>query len=169
MQGYSNARFSAFLDMKILSNSVADTLRTARALAGNLGKGDIVALFGELGSGKTVFAKGIARGLGIRASDIISPTFVLIREYKGVIPFYHFDLYRVNGPEDIMDLGYEEYLYGEGLTVIEWAERLGYLLPAEVISVKLSIRGKKQRLFDFKAGNKRYKKIIEKLNENIRH
>ena len=155
--------------MKIKSCSVSQTLKIGKALAKNMEKGDIVGLFGELGSGKTVFTKGIALGLGIHPLTVISPTFILLKEYNGELPLYHFDLYRLGKPEDITALGYEEYLYGQGVSVIEWADRLSYLLPKEILSVRLSLVGSKTRYIEFKAGSSRYKRLIKKIYENIRH
>ena len=100
--------------------------------------GDVVALYGELGSGKTCFVQGLARGIGAR-SEATSPTFIFINEYQGRLPVYHVDLYRAEGLQEILDLGVEEYLYGDGITVVEWAEKIENLLPAGTIRV--TIRG----------------------------
>jgi tRNA threonylcarbamoyladenosine biosynthesis protein TsaE len=156
--------------MEIISNSVNDTIKIGRALAKNLKQGDIICLFGELGSGKTVLTKGIALGLGIARGRVISPSFVLIRAHlKAKLPLYHFDLYRLKSPRDIAALGYEEYLYGEGVTVIEWADRLKYLLPKEFLKVELSFKGASQRLLKFSASGRRYKELSKNIYENIRH
>lgn len=157
-------------NMRIISKSVNDTLSIGRTIAKNLQKGAIVCLFGQLGSGKTVLTKGIALGLGMKRDRIISPSFVLIRQYtQGKLPFYHFDLYRLKVPEDILVLGYEEYLYDDGITVVEWADRLRYLLPKEYLKIELFIKGNKQRLLKFKAFGKRYKELLDKIYENLRH
>lgn len=156
--------------MGIISRCVRDTIYIGKKTAKNLKGGDVICLFGQLGSGKTVFTKGIAQGLGIEKDTVISPSFVLLRQYnKGRLPFFHFDLYRLKNPTDILALGSEEYLYGDGVTVIEWAERLGYLLPKEHLGVELFIRQDSQRLLKFKAKGRRYEELLEKLNENIRH
>ena len=132
--------------MRIISKSPDETLYIGRDIARNLKPSDIICLFGDLGSGKTVLAKGIGLGLGVRAGEINSPSFVLLRQYnEGRVPLYHFDLYRLKGPRDIMSLGYEEYLYGDGITVIEWPDRLKYLMPKECLKVRLFISVNKQR------------------------
>jgi tRNA threonylcarbamoyladenosine biosynthesis protein TsaE len=155
--------------MKIISRSVRDTLQAGRKIASNLSPGDIVCLFGELGSGKTILTKGIARGLGIAENKVISPTFVLIREYpKAKIPFYHFDLYRLKDPRNILVLGYEEYLYDDGIAVIEWADRLKYLLPGEYLKIALAIRGNTQRVLILSAFGKHHKVILDRINEDLR-
>jgi len=147
--------------MKITSHSVNDTIKIGRILAKNLGKGDIVCLIGKLGSGKTVLTKGIAAGLGIKKEKIISPTFVLIRQYTSKIPLYHFDLYRIKSPKDILVLGYEEYLYDKGITVIEWADRLRNYLPDECLKVKIAMKGTKTRLLTLETFGERYKEKIK--------
>ncbi len=106
--------------------------RLARALHA----GDVVALYGELGAGKTCFVQGLARGIGAR-SEATSPTFIFVNEYQGRLPIYHVDLYRTEGLQEILDLGVEEYLYGDGITVVEWAEKIEHLLPAGTIRVTI--------------------------------
>lgn len=156
--------------MQLISNSIDKTLSIGRAIARKLKKGDIICLFGELGSGKTTLIKGIASGLGVLGPEVTSPTFILMREYaNGRLPFYHFDLYRIKTAKDILGLGYEEYLYDQGVAAIEWADRLGYLLPKEYLKVELLIKAPKSRLFRFKAFGKRYKELLDKISEDIRH
>ena len=153
--------------MKIVSDSERKTLEIGKAIAKNLNKGDIVCLLGDLGSGKTVLTKGIASALGVDKHEVISPTFVLIRQYAGKIPVYHFDLYRLNNPEDILNLGYEEYLYNEGVSVIEWADKLGGLLPQEFLKIELRVTGEKERQLKISARGARYNNLMEKINENF--
>ena len=137
-----------------------------KKIAKNLQKGDIICLFGELGTGKTVLTKGIANGLGIRARVIISPSFVLIRQYRGVsLPLYHFDLYRLKSQKDILALGYEEYLYDDGITVIEWADRLKNLLPEEFLKIELFIKANTKRLIKFNGFGPHYKELLKKIYE----
>ncbi len=102
-----------------------------------LKKDDIVCLTGELGAGKTTLIKGIASGAGVKEC-VTSPSFKLINEYKGTIPFYHFDLYRLDGIGDIQELGYREYFYSGGIAVIEWADKLKSLLPEKRIEIQLT-------------------------------
>ena len=93
----------------------------------------------------------------------------MIRQYRSKIPLYHFDLYRLAAPKDILVLGYEEYLYDEGVTVIEWADRLKYLLPEEYLKIELLIKNDKQRSLKFSALGKHYKELLKKTYEYIRH
>ena len=103
----------------------------------NLKSGDVLCLDGDLGVGKTVFTKGVAAGLGIK-DDVSSPTFTLIQEYYGGrLPLYHFDVYRIDGPWDMDDLGYEEYFYGEGVCLVEWGSMIKELFPENTIYVRI--------------------------------
>lgn len=156
--------------MKIVSYSVNDTLRIGRVISRHLKEGDILCLFGELGSGKTVLTKGIALGLGIAKNSIISPTFVLIRQYhKAKLPLFHFDLYRLKGDAEIMGLGYHEYFYDEAVTVIEWANKLNYLMPKECLKVKLQIESFKKRIFKFTSLGRRHRELLSRIHEDIRN
>ncbi|MFA5114932.1 MAG: tRNA (adenosine(37)-N6)-threonylcarbamoyltransferase complex ATPase subunit type 1 TsaE [Candidatus Omnitrophota bacterium] len=152
------------------SSSVRDTLNLGRRIAGLSRPGDIVCLFGGLGSGKTVLTQGIAWGLGVSKEEVISPTFVLLRQYQDArLPLYHFDLYRLKGDNDVLALGYEEYLYGSGISVIEWASRLKYLLPKQYLEVELLIKGPKQRSIKLHAHGSRYRQLLKELYAHIRH
>jgi len=153
--------------MQIISKSVKDTLNIGKVIAKDLQKGDIICLFGQLGSGKTVLTKGIAQGLGIKKNRIVSPSFVLIRQHsQGRLPLCHFDLYRLKEPKDIAAIGYEEYLYDDEVSVIEWADRLKYLLPREFLKIELFIKSEKQRLLEFKAFGSRYKELLARIHES---
>ncbi len=130
----------------MISKSVEETIRIGEKLAKKLKRGDCVALIGDLGAGKTIFTKGIAKGLGVRDERYVnSPTFVIIKEYKGKLPLYHFDLYRLN-KSNILDVeNFEEYFYGDGVTVIEWADKIRGLLPKKYTEVKLRVISEKTR------------------------
>lgn len=156
--------------MQIISKSENQTLKIGQAIAKNLIAGDIICLVGDLGTGKTVLTKGIAQGLRINKNEIVSPTFILIHEHNNArLPFYHFDLYRLKSPRDILDLGYQEYFYSQGITVIEWADRLKYLRPCEFLKINLFVKNQNSRLLKFKAEGRHYKELLRKIHENIRH
>ncbi len=122
--------------------TLKDSLRFGRKL-GRLAKaGEVITLIGELGAGKTTLTQAIGQGLEVPESCYItSPTFSLLHEYPGRIPLYHMDLYRLADPEELEYLGFEEYIYGEGLTVIEWPDRLGDSLPDTRLEVQLEFSG----------------------------
>lgn len=106
------------------------TFRLGETIGRCLKKGDIIALSGDLGSGKTCFTQGIAKGLDVLAAyNVTSPTFTLMNEYPGRLKLYHLDVYRLSGPRDIEEIGYEDYFYGPGVIVIEWAEKVEQLVP----------------------------------------
>lgn len=152
--------------MEKLSLSVKQTLKLGQQIAAKLSGGEIILLSGSLGAGKTVLAKGIAQGLGIDKNDVVSPTFVLLRTYAGKHLLQHFDFYRISSADEILALGYQEYLYSEAVTVIEWPERLKFLLPKEFLQIKLSAKAENQRCFKFKAKGRRYKKLLESIDED---
>ncbi len=130
----------------MITNSAKETILAGENLAKKLKPGDVIALSGNLGSGKTTFTKGIGKGLGVKDSKRInSPTFVLIKEYSGKIPLYHLDLYRLEGLREIENIAIEEYVYGNGVTVIEWAEKIKCILPEKRISVKFKVKGADKR------------------------
>jgi tRNA threonylcarbamoyladenosine biosynthesis protein TsaE len=153
--------------MKILSSSVNQTLSLGSGIAAHLSGGEIILLSGSLGAGKTVLAKGIAQGLGIDKDEVVSPTFVLLRLYQGKHLLQHFDFYRIKAPQEIMTLGYQDYLYSDGVSVIEWPERLKFLLPKEFLQIKLTLKGQKHRMLKLSACGTKYKKLLEKINEDL--
>ncbi|MCF6290856.1 MAG: tRNA (adenosine(37)-N6)-threonylcarbamoyltransferase complex ATPase subunit type 1 TsaE [Desulfobacterales bacterium] len=121
-------------------SSLEHTLALGRRLGRQALPGDVITLAGGLGAGKTTLTQAIGRGAGVAESCYItSPSFSLIHEYPGRLPLFHIDLYRLAGEEELDDLGFEEYFYGAGLTVVEWPERLGSLIPAERLHIELEI------------------------------
>jgi len=130
--------------MKIITSSASETKKFASRFVKKLKKGDILCLIGDLGSGKTTFIQGLARGLGIK-ENVSSPTFVLLNQYRGKLPLYHFDLYRLDNTDEIRNLGYEEFFYGGGIAVVEWAEKLKELMPKKYIEIKFQVLGKNKR------------------------
>lgn len=130
----------------MISKSIEETVEIGSRLAKTLKPGDVVALIGDLGAGKTVLTKGIAKGLGVRNVRYVnSPTFVIIKEYKGRLPLYHFDLYRLNRESVLDDENFEECLYGDGVAVVEWADKIARLLPKRRVEVRLTVAGEGKR------------------------
>jgi tRNA threonylcarbamoyladenosine biosynthesis protein TsaE len=125
-----------FLMINIETHSFEETVEFGERLGTVLNSGDIISLSGDLGTGKTAFTNGIAKALGI-VSYITSPTFTIVNEYEGRLPLYHFDVYRICDPDDMFDIGFEEYINGEGITIIEWGEQIKEILPKEIINVNI--------------------------------
>lgn len=124
----------------IITKSKEETIRLGERIARQARPGDFIALIGSLGSGKTTFVKGLAKGLGVKNPRYVnSPTFVIIKEYEARVPLYHFDVYRLKADNDLQALGYEEYFYGKGLCVVEWADRIKKLLPKKRMEIKIEI------------------------------
>lgn len=134
--------------MIIETNSAGETFSLGKKIGEQALPGQIYTLVGDLGVGKTVFTQGIAAGLGIE-EPISSPTFTIIQEYEsGRLPFYHFDVYRIGDIEEMEEIGYDDYFFGEGVTMIEWANLIEELLPDSIISVK--IEKDLERGFDYR-------------------
>jgi len=131
-----------------ISNSAEETIAAGRRYARNARRGDVLALTGDLGAGKTQFVKGFVAGLGSEA-EVTSPTFVLLHEYEdGRLPVYHFDFYRLNSPEAVKQLGFDDYVFGEGVSVIEWADRYSELIPKEAKWLSFELQGENHRVID---------------------
>ena len=117
--------------------SEKETERIGEAIGRAAEPGTVVALIGDLGTGKTTLTKSIAKGLGV-TETVTSPTFNIIREYtSGRIPLYHFDVYRIGDPDEMFELGYEEYFYGDGICVVEWADIIEELLPEDAVIIRI--------------------------------
>jgi tRNA threonylcarbamoyladenosine biosynthesis protein TsaE len=155
--------------MKIISRSVKNTKAIGVKIAKFTEPGDIIFLYGGLGSGKTVLAKGVAQGLGVNPDSVISPTFVILRAYDTKPQLYHFDLYRMISQKDMAVLGIEEYLYSNAISVIEWPERLAKLLPEEFLRIELKIKDKNTRVLKITGSGKQYKNKAKTIYENIRN
>jgi len=128
------------------SHSVEETFALGRRLATELRPGAVVALYGELGAGKTVLVKAIARALGF-AGAVTSPTFTIIHEYPTDPPIYHVDLYRLNTEQEALEVGIEEYLRGRGVCIVEWADRIERLLPPRALAVHIEVVSETARRF----------------------
>jgi len=144
------------------SSSPSETFEFGVTVGRLLKPGDVICLEGELGAGKTLLTKGIARGMEI-GYPVSSPTFTLINEYPGKVPMYHFDLYRLDGEEGLYDTGGEELLYGSGVSVIEWASKLKGLLPPERLWIRISpVPGDAdKRLIEVEAEGDRYEQLVK--------
>ncbi len=123
--------------MKYNSDSYEETQRIASEFAKGLKKGDVLCMYGDLGVGKTAFVQGLAKGLGIK-EHITSPTFTIVNEYMGDMALYHFDAYRIADCDEMYEIGYEEYIYGSGISVIEWPQLIADILPEQRYDIEIS-------------------------------
>lgn len=146
--------------IEIISQSAARSKEIARAIGEKLREGDVLAMSGELGSGKTCFTGGLAQGLGVDDKyRITSPTFTLINEYPARLKLYHFDVYRLNDYSEFEDLGYEEYFGGRGVVVIEWAEKIARLLPENTLFLNFEYLDENSRRIVIEGPEKRLSEI----------
>lgn len=129
----------------VQSSSPDETVRIAKEFAKNINSGDVICLKGNLGAGKTQFVRGFVQGLGLPGDVVTSPTFTIINEYEGDLPVYHFDCYRLEHFEEAVEIGAEEYLYGSGVCLVEWPERITEILPPSSKHVTFTITGKNKR------------------------
>jgi tRNA threonylcarbamoyladenosine biosynthesis protein TsaE len=122
---------------RAVTRSTDETLELARAVGELLRPGDVVSLVGELGAGKTVFARGVARALGV-TELVVSPTFTIVREYEGRVPLVHVDVYRIDAVQELHDLGFEEVVRDDAVTIVEWGDMIDGLLPGDRLDVRLT-------------------------------
>ena len=140
--------------IQTVTHSAAETEQFAEHLAARLRAGDVLFFTGGLGAGKTAFVRGLAKGLHT-TSEVSSPTFALVHEYKGDIPLYHFDMYRVSGLEDLYSTGYFDYLEENGIVAVEWSENIADYLPAQAIQIDIRQLGENDREITL-SGNERF-------------
>lgn len=155
----------------VFSLSPEETHGLGRVLGELLGEslscGQLIALSGNLGAGKTCLVQGILRGLQVQDRYLTSPTFTLINEYRGTVPVYHFDVYRLSSPEELEDIGYEEYFFGQGVTLVEWAEKIEELLPEDHLAVILEYLETDSRRLLFMAKGKDSGKLLWRFRDRL--
>ena len=135
--------------MRVISSSEQATRELGKRMAGKVTPGTVISLRGSLGAGKTVFAKGFAEGLGITEA-IVSPTFTLVQEYDGRLKLYHLDLYRLSGEDEFESMGGEDFLYSDGVALIEWSEKIEDMLPDDTIFINITINEDLTRSIEIK-------------------
>jgi tRNA threonylcarbamoyladenosine biosynthesis protein TsaE len=157
------------MNIHIETSTHAETVRLGRLLAGLLRPGTVVALQGDLGSGKTTLVKGIAEGLlGINERDVTSPTFTIMQEYAGAITLYHVDAYRLDSVRDLEAIGFDDCIDSSGVTVIEWAERINEAIPFDALRVSIEQTGEQRRRFLLQASTPQQIRELERLTEQLR-
>jgi len=150
--------------MTVISRNPEETFLIGKIIGQTLMEKDVVALIGDLGTGKTCLAQGIARGLGVPEEyQVTSPSFTLINEYQGRMMLYHFDLYRISRAREIDDMGYEEYIFGGGVSVIEWADRAEDILPDDTLFVSINYIDEYERNIIISGQKKRMAVVSEEL------
>jgi tRNA threonylcarbamoyladenosine biosynthesis protein TsaE len=153
-------------NLNLITHSPEQTYELGRSMGKLAQPSDVLLLVGELGTGKTCLTQGIAWGLGIEEYTL-SPTFVIMRELYGRLPLYHIDLYRLDDIGEIAALGLDDYLSGDGVCVVEWAEKGLSVMPVEHLMVEISHLGDTERNFQLKAGSQRYRKMLDQLKDTI--
>jgi len=152
--------------LDFISHSEAQTRRMGARLAAFLHPGDILALEGELGSGKTRWVQGVCQGLDV-SGPVNSPTFTLVNEYQGRYPVYHIDLYRLDAGAELLTIGLEDYLYGSGISLIEWADRAADFLPADYLTVEFYHLGETKRRIVLQARGQRFISVLTSFKETV--
>lgn len=152
-------------EYQFASNSEAETAHFGKRLARTLSPGDVVALQGQLGAGKTRLVQAIAAELGCSQAFVVSPTFTLIHEYDGQLPVYHVDAYRLKNSDEFLDMGGDELLNGDGVCLIEWADRIGDLLPQDHLRIDIHVTSEQTRAFQCRASGPLSAAIIAQLEK----
>ena len=152
--------------LKFHTESAEETAKIGEGLGKLLSPGDIVCLSGDLGAGKTAFTQGIARGLEVK-DYVTSPTYTIINEYEGRVPLYHFDVYRLNDVEEMYELGYEEYFFGDGVVVLEWADMVSDIIPEDRLWITiLNTKGDNSREIIMEPAGEAYEAIMKGMESN---
>jgi tRNA threonylcarbamoyladenosine biosynthesis protein TsaE len=155
-------------ELVLRSESAEATLEIGRALGRACAGGLVIALIGPLGAGKTQLVRGIAEGLDVSDPRVVSsPTFVLIQEYTGRIPIYHFDTYRLGSSDQFAALGPEEYFFGDGVSIVEWADRVAECLPSERLEIRIEVYPESQRALACRAIGASASRALESMREQI--
>lgn len=155
------------VELEFLARGESDTERLGRCLAECLRPGLVVSLTGNLGAGKTRLVQAVAAALGVDRSAVNSPTFVLLQEYDGRLPLYHFDTYRLRDTDEFLELGADELLFGDGVCLIEWGERVADVLPEDVLHVRIEATGDSERVFRLQGGGPRASEAIRELRRRL--
>lgn len=151
------------MKMSFKTKSPIETEKIGFKLGNLLKRGSIVLISGELGVGKTVLTKGIAKGMGID-DYVTSPTFMIVNEHLGDIPLYHFDVYRIDDYTELYDIGYEEYFYGDGVCVIEWPEKIKPLIPEENLFIRIDIGDSyDERIIEMISNGEKYDEVVKEM------
>jgi tRNA threonylcarbamoyladenosine biosynthesis protein TsaE len=156
--------------LQITTNSSGETEQLGAAIGSLLQPGSFLALRGDLGGGKTCFTRGVVSSLAPQSNGLVaSPTYAIMNCYPGSTPVYHFDFYRLTSEDDIAELGFEEYFYGDGVCVVEWSERLTEMLPPDVLTILFEYAGDDRRVITVTASGPKSDTILEYLAEKLQN
>ncbi|MDY0167065.1 MAG: tRNA (adenosine(37)-N6)-threonylcarbamoyltransferase complex ATPase subunit type 1 TsaE [Thermoguttaceae bacterium] len=155
--------------LRIDATTEADTVQLGALLAKVLPAGATVALCGTLGAGKTRLVQAVAEALGVPKGEVVSPTFVLVKEYKGRTAIYHFDAYRIRDNDEFLELGPDEYFEGGGIVFLEWAERVRDCLPRDYLRIDIEVTGHQSRRYTLRAIGPRFVPVIGRLADLYRN
>ncbi len=166
----SKMKFSVTDDsVRIETGEVEQTIELGNLIGSLLKAGDVVALMGQLGAGKTYLTKGIAEGQGVKdRKEVTSPSFVLIKQYMGRIPIYHFDAYRVKSPGEMYDIDCVGFFWGEGISIIEWADKVMECLPDDFIKITIETVGETSRDIHISYQGEKYRNFMEEFKEGAK-
>lgn len=154
--------------LQITTGSSAETEELGASIGSLLQPGSFLALRGDLGGGKTCLTRGVVASLAPQSAHLVaSPTYAIMNCYPGNTPVYHFDFYRLTGDDDIAELGFEEFFYGDGVCVVEWSERLAELLPADVLTLLFEYAGEDQRLITITSSGQKSDNVLDQLTEKL--
>jgi tRNA threonylcarbamoyladenosine biosynthesis protein TsaE len=153
--------------VEITSHTPQETERIGSLLGETFTRGDIIALCGELGAGKTTLVRGMAKGIGIEDGEVASPSFTLVNEYPGPLPLFHVDLYRLSDEKELIGIDYEEYIRGEGVIVIEWADKIPRAVPGDALWITMHYQDAECREIVLQAQGDRYEVIIEDFTRRV--
>jgi tRNA threonylcarbamoyladenosine biosynthesis protein TsaE len=150
-------------EFQFVAEDESQTQSLGLGIAAALQSGDVVGLVGNLGAGKTRLVKAIAGGLGTNPDEVTSPTFVLIQEYAGRLNLYHFDTYRLADSDEFLELGADELLYGDGVCIVEWSDRVADVLPDDILRIQIEHVGETIRHFKFRASGRRSAELLRQI------
>lgn len=154
--------------IQYISENEDQTSLLGKAIGNSLVPGVVIALCGGLGAGKTRLVKAIAESRGVEKKTVNSPTFVLIQEYDGPIPLYHFDTYRLNDVDEFLELGADELMYGEGVCLIEWADRVEEVIPEDHLRIDITPMGESTRKFDLSSQGRKSRTLLEEIASKLK-
>jgi tRNA threonylcarbamoyladenosine biosynthesis protein TsaE len=150
------------------TKSHEETINAGKCLGKAVEPGCVVGLIGDLGTGKTCFVKGVANGLNdVPVAEVTSPTFTILQAYEGAVPLYHFDAYRLEGVEDLDDIGFDDYVYGQGVSFIEWADNISKAIPDERMLIEIKLKGDENRLFKCSAQGEKHEAVLDKFIKSL--